>query len=67
MEEYEKNGKVVFSSEILRDLRTVISEIVSVSNPSITRTMQQCLEKYRYIACPHTATGISYYFDSIQR
>jgi len=67
MEEYERNGKVIFSTEILQNLRTVISDVVSVSNSCITRTMQQCLEKYEYIACPHTATGISYYFDTIER
>lgn len=67
MEEYEKNGKVIFSAEILHDLRTVISDVVSVSNSNITRTMQQCFEKFKYIVCPHTATGISYYFDQKQR
>ena len=67
MKEYERNGKVIFSAETLQNLRTVISDVVSVSNSSITRTMQQCFEKYEYIACPHTATGISYYFDTIER
>lgn len=67
MGEFETKGKMILSPEILQQMRRVVREVISVSNPSITEATQRCYEKYKYIACPHTATAISYYFDHMQR
>ena len=67
MEQFETCGEVNLSQEILEGLRNVIIETVSVSDLEISLTIQRCYRQYQYVACPHTATAISYVFSRIDR
>lgn len=67
MERFERNGKEILSHDILQGLRSVIIDSASVTDKAITDAIRRCYKENKYIACPHTATAVSYVYDQLEK
>lgn len=67
MAEFEDTGSVLLPNEIKEAVRRVTVDTVVVSDDEILQTIKRTWDTQSYLVCPHTATGVIYHYQQLER
>lgn len=67
MTEFEETGNVMVPKEITEALQKVVVDTFVATDDVIRRTMKRTWEAHEYLVCPHTATGVAYHYQQLQK
>lgn len=67
MTEFEETGNVMVPKEITEALQKVVVDTFVATDDVIRRTMKRTWDAHEYLVCPHTATGVAYHYQQLQK
>lgn len=67
MTEFEETGNVMVPKEITEALQKVVVDTFVATDDVIRRTMKRTWDANEYLVCPHTATGVAYHYQQLQK
>lgn len=67
MTEFEETGNVMVPKEITEALQKVVVDTFVATDDVIRRTMKGTWDAHEYLVCPHTATGVAYHYQQLQK
>jgi len=63
MKDFESGNTSRIPPDILKTIRTVVTDSITVVDDEMVSTMARCNKENSYTLCPHTAVGVFYHYQ----